>query len=90
MKLIGVTGTNGKTTTTHLIEHLSSKCGVKSALFGTLYNRWPNSSQVANHTTAFGDVLQKNKGKIVSLLGKIKIKEWGGRRIPQLHIEDIG
>ena len=40
--------------------------------------------------TVLGDVLQKNKGKIVSLLGKIKINEWGGRRIPQLHIEDIG
>jgi hypothetical protein len=31
-----------------------------------------------------------NKGKQVSLYGKIKVNEWGGRRIPQLHIEDIG
>ena len=40
--------------------------------------------------TVLGDALQKNKGKMVSLLGKIKINEWGGRRVPQLHIEDIG
>jgi hypothetical protein len=31
-----------------------------------------------------------NKGNFVSLYGKIKVNEWGGRRIPQFHIEDIG
>ena len=31
----------------------------------------------------------QNKGKIVSLLGKIKVNEWGGRRVPQFFIEDI-
>ena len=41
-------------------------------------------------STPLGDELQNNKGNLVSLLGKIKINEWGGRRIPQLHIEDIG
>ncbi len=35
MDLIGVTGTNGKTTITHLIEYLSSRCGLNPALFGT-------------------------------------------------------
>ncbi|MBM5800589.1 MAG: UDP-N-acetylmuramoyl-L-alanyl-D-glutamate--2,6-diaminopimelate ligase [Cyanobacteria bacterium K_DeepCast_35m_m2_023] len=58
MSLLGVTGTNGKTTTTHLIEHLSSACGHPSALFGTLVNRWPGHSVTAQHTTAFADVLQ--------------------------------
>jgi len=41
-------------------------------------------------STTLGDEIQKNKGNSVSLLGKIKINEWGGRRTPQLHIEDIG
>tara|TARA_B100001996_G_scaffold321849_1_gene266486 strand:- start:44 stop:505 length:462 start_codon:yes stop_codon:yes gene_type:complete len=41
-------------------------------------------------STPLGDEIQKNKGNLVSLLGKIKINEWGGRRTPQLHIEDIG
>ena len=41
-------------------------------------------------STSLGDQIQKNKGNSVSLLGKIKINEWGGRRTPQLHIEDIG
>jgi len=58
LRLIGVTGTNGKTTTTHLIEHLSASCGMTSALFGTLVNRWPGHSVTAQHTTAFADLLQ--------------------------------
>tara|TARA_B100001029_G_scaffold64580_1_gene52326 strand:+ start:1652 stop:3430 length:1779 start_codon:yes stop_codon:yes gene_type:complete len=41
-------------------------------------------------STPLGDEIQKNKGNSVSLLGKIKINEWGGKRTAQLHIEDIG
>jgi len=58
MALIGVTGTNGKTTTTHLIEHLAGQVGQPTALFGTLVNRWPGHSITATHTTAFADRLQ--------------------------------
>ena len=58
MRLIGVTGTNGKTTTTSLIEHLAAEAGRPAALFGTLVNRWPGHSHTAEHTTAFADQLQ--------------------------------
>ena len=58
MALLGVTGTNGKTTTTYLIEHLALACGRPTALFGTLVNRWPGHSISATHTTAFADRLQ--------------------------------
>ena len=58
LALIGVTGTNGKTTTTHLIEHLALACGTPTALMGTLANRWPGHSRTAVHTTPFADQLQ--------------------------------
>ncbi len=58
MGLIGVTGTNGKTTVTHLIEHLAREAGRPTALFGTLVNRWPGHSITATHTTAVADRLQ--------------------------------
>jgi UDP-N-acetylmuramoyl-L-alanyl-D-glutamate--2,6-diaminopimelate ligase len=47
LKLIGVTGTNGKTTTTHLIEFLLAHAQLPTALFGTLYTRWPGFEQTA-------------------------------------------
>lgn len=56
LQLIGVTGTNGKTTTTHWIEHLSTTLGTPTALLGTLHNRWPGTVLSATHTTAPADV----------------------------------
>jgi UDP-N-acetylmuramoyl-L-alanyl-D-glutamate--2,6-diaminopimelate ligase len=59
LKLIGVTGTNGKTTTTHLIEFLLAHAQLPTALFGTLYTRWPGFEQTAVHTTPFAVELQQ-------------------------------
>lgn len=59
LQLIGVTGTNGKTTTTHLIEHLLQAAGISTGLMGTLYTRWPGGSAEAQHTTPFPLDLQR-------------------------------
>lgn len=59
LKLIGVTGTNGKTTTTHLIEFLLTHAQRPTALLGTLYTRWPGFQQTAVHTTPFAVELQQ-------------------------------
>ena len=63
--LIGVTGTNGKTTTSYLIEFLTSSLGNPSALFGTLINRWPNHKETSNYTTTFAVPLQAQLSKAV-------------------------
>lgn len=39
LKIVGVTGTNGKTTITHLIDQIVEYCGDKSGLIGTMYNK---------------------------------------------------
>ena len=57
MKLVGVTGTNGKTTTSHLIEFFLNKA-IPTALMGTLYTRWAGFVQTAAHTTPFAVELQ--------------------------------
>src|SRR3984893_9911443 len=36
LKLVGITGTNGKTTTTFLIQHICEKAGVRCGLIGTV------------------------------------------------------
>ena len=58
LKLIGVTGTNGKTTTTHLIQYLLTQAQLPTALMGTLYTRWPGFEQTSAHTTPFSPELQ--------------------------------
>ncbi|MEL6555516.1 MAG: UDP-N-acetylmuramoyl-L-alanyl-D-glutamate--2,6-diaminopimelate ligase [Cyanobacteria bacterium J06621_11] len=59
MDMVGVTGTNGKTTTTHLIEYFLNQAEQKTAILGTLYTRWPGHEKVAVHTTPFSVDLQK-------------------------------
>lgn len=65
LNLIGVTGTNGKTTTTHLIEFLLNQSQQSTALMGTLYTRWPGYQQTALHTTPFAVELQKQFAEAV-------------------------
>ncbi|NEO27456.1 MAG: UDP-N-acetylmuramoyl-L-alanyl-D-glutamate--2,6-diaminopimelate ligase [Kamptonema sp. SIO4C4] len=58
LNMVGVTGTNGKTTTTHLIEFFLKEAKLNTALLGTLYVRWPGYEKTAVHTTPFAVDLQ--------------------------------
>ena len=76
ISLIGITGTNGKTTITYLIEYLSKSLGVPSAVFGTLGNRWPGHAENSSHTTLFSDELQEKLFQAVkagSLIGAMEV-----------------
>jgi UDP-N-acetylmuramoyl-L-alanyl-D-glutamate--2,6-diaminopimelate ligase len=50
-KIIGVTGTNGKTTTAHLIHFLLGKSGMAAGLIGTVRCSWPGVEIPATMTT---------------------------------------
>lgn len=50
-KIIGVTGTNGKTTTAHLIHFLLSHNGMTTGLIGTVQCSWPGAQVPATMTT---------------------------------------
>jgi len=58
MKMIGVTGTNGKTTTTNLIEAIYRAHGVKTGLIGTIHNRIGDRVLAVEHTTPESTDLQ--------------------------------
>ena len=51
MRMIGVTGTNGKTTTTFLIHHLLQKAGIETGLIGTICNRIGAQEITSENTT---------------------------------------
>lgn len=51
LNVIGVTGTNGKTTTTHLIQAILEEAGIKTSIMGTLYARVDNTTMNFGHTT---------------------------------------
>lgn len=51
LKLVGVTGTNGKTTTTHLIDSILHAAGRTTGLIGTTGYRTPKGQRDAANTT---------------------------------------
>ena len=51
LKLVGVTGTNGKTTTAHLVDSIVRAAGFTSGLIGTTGYRTPKGSRTALNTT---------------------------------------
>ena len=58
-KLIGVTGTNGKTTVTHLVKHILDSMGYKTGLIGTNRNVIGNRILETGRTTPDSFELQK-------------------------------
>lgn len=59
MSLIGVTGTNGKTTTTHLIEKILTDATIKTGLIGTMYMKIGDHTIETNNTTPESVSLQQ-------------------------------
>jgi len=61
MHIIGVTGTNGKTTTAFMIQKMLSQVGIKTALMTTVAYGVDDDirAQVAHMTTAFVALIAK-------------------------------
>jgi UDP-N-acetylmuramoyl-L-alanyl-D-glutamate--2,6-diaminopimelate ligase len=59
MKLIGVTGTNGKTTTTFLIRAMLKAAGFKTGMIGTISHDLAGEVRRATHTTPDALSLQR-------------------------------
>lgn len=60
MNMIGVTGTNGKTTTTYLIEKIMSDYGQKTGLIGTIQMRYDGRTYPMSGTTPEALDLQRS------------------------------
>jgi UDP-N-acetylmuramyl-tripeptide synthetase len=59
LKLVGVTGTNGKTTTTHLIDSMFKAAGVPSVMMGTITYRFGDEERPADRTTPEAPDIQR-------------------------------
>ncbi|MCI8424762.1 MAG: UDP-N-acetylmuramoyl-L-alanyl-D-glutamate--2,6-diaminopimelate ligase [Adlercreutzia sp.] len=57
--LVGITGTNGKTTTTYLVEHIAEVAGNRCGVIGTVGNKIAGVMEHADRTTPESPDLQK-------------------------------
>jgi UDP-N-acetylmuramoyl-L-alanyl-D-glutamate--2,6-diaminopimelate ligase len=65
MQLIGITGTNGKTSTTHMVEKMMNVAGKKTGLIGTIHTKIGEQTFEVKNTTPESLTLQKTFSKMV-------------------------
>jgi UDP-N-acetylmuramoyl-L-alanyl-D-glutamate--2,6-diaminopimelate ligase len=65
LQVIGITGTNGKTTTSYLVSGMLSGLGIKAATLGTLGVRFGDLEVAGQHTTPEADDLARTAATLV-------------------------
>lgn len=66
LDIIGITGTNGKTTSTFMLKSILDNAGHKTGLLGTIYNMSGNNIEEAKRTTPESMDLQKLFNNMIS------------------------
>jgi UDP-N-acetylmuramoyl-L-alanyl-D-glutamate--2,6-diaminopimelate ligase len=64
LAVIGVTGTNGKTTVTHYIESIAGMCGLVTGLIGTIHTRYAGHVVESSMTTPEASEFQRLLGEM--------------------------
>lgn len=64
LDLFGITGTNGKTSITHVLESVFREAGVKAGVVGTIEYRWDGRREEAPCTTPEAAELQRILGRM--------------------------
>ena len=62
--LVGITGTNGKTTTTYLVEHIARFAGKRTGVIGTVGVQIAGKREAAEHTTPESPDLQQTLARM--------------------------
>ncbi|MRR06599.1 MAG: UDP-N-acetylmuramoyl-L-alanyl-D-glutamate--2,6-diaminopimelate ligase [Deltaproteobacteria bacterium] len=92
--LIGITGTNGKTTTTYLIESILEKGGIPAAVLGTINYRFGATCFESSHTTPESVDLQKILKQLVDLGAQGVVMEVSSHALEQKRVDgclfDVG
>jgi UDP-N-acetylmuramoyl-L-alanyl-D-glutamate--2,6-diaminopimelate ligase len=86
LQLIGITGTNGKTTTTYLVESVLAAAGILSGVFGTIEYRMGGKTKVATNTTPESLDLLTYFGELVKAGGKAAVMEVSSHSLAQERV----
>jgi UDP-N-acetylmuramoyl-L-alanyl-D-glutamate--2,6-diaminopimelate ligase len=83
LQLIGITGTNGKTTTSHLIEKIFADAGEKTGLIGTMYTKIADKTLETKNTTPESLTLQKTFREMVEAGVSLAVMEVSSHALDQ-------
>jgi UDP-N-acetylmuramoyl-L-alanyl-D-glutamate--2,6-diaminopimelate ligase len=86
LHLVGVTGTNGKTTTTYLIESMLKAAGHSAAVLGTIEYRGPGFDHVAERTTPEAPDLERLFKQVVDAGWRYAVMEVSSHAIAMKRV----
>jgi UDP-N-acetylmuramoyl-L-alanyl-D-glutamate--2,6-diaminopimelate ligase len=87
--VIGITGTNGKTTTTYITYQALNILGYKTALLGTVINDLISRKEVPKLTTPESSDLQKYMFEIIKNEGKFLVMEVSSHSLALNRVDDV-
>jgi len=80
---VGITGTNGKTTSAFLVAHLLDKAGIRAGMLGTVEKRIGGVSSAAGRTTPEALDLQRVLAEMVAAGDKAAVMEVSSHALDQ-------
>lgn len=89
IKVVGVTGTNGKTTTTHLIQAILKEAGKRAGILGTLYARLDDFEMDLGRTTPESLDIEEFAGMVRDRDGQYLIMEVSSHALDLGRVDQI-
>ena len=89
LHLIGITGTNGKTTTTYLVESILNAAGRQAAAFGTIEYRGPGFHFPAERTTPEAPDLEELFRRVVDAGWEHAVMEVSSHAIAMKRVQGL-
>jgi len=89
LKVVGITGTNGKTTISYLIEAIAKESGNDCGVIGTINYRYKNKVILAKNTTPGSGELQELFAKMLKKKVKYCAMEVSSHALDQKRVEGI-
>jgi UDP-N-acetylmuramoyl-L-alanyl-D-glutamate--2,6-diaminopimelate ligase len=87
LRLVGITGTNGKTTTAYLVQHLLSAAGMLCGRLGTVSYSFPSGEQPAPLTTPDAPSLQAALARMVAEQAAAVVMEVSSHALVRQRVE---
>jgi UDP-N-acetylmuramoyl-L-alanyl-D-glutamate--2,6-diaminopimelate ligase len=89
LKVVGVTGTNGKTTTTHLLAQVLDRPDARCGLIGTLGSGFPGQLDPSAHTTPDAVSVQRLLAEFVVAGAKAVCMEVSSHALDQARVVGV-